>query len=85
MKGPLSTCNPDGCGRHTAANKLKDIALQDLEDYTKVWPQSLQEYAIDIALINTILNKSSAHTKFPELFVKRILKGYGGVDITADC
>ena len=58
---PLSVCIPDGCRRHLAKSKLKDILLQDLEDHTNEGPQSLQEYAIVVnmvALINTILNKS---------------------------
>ena len=38
-----------------------------------------------IALINTILNKSSTYSEFAELFVNDIPKGYGRVDITADC
>ena len=62
--------------------------------YCKTWkiiqkerPQSLQEYAIDvnmIALINTIFDKLSTYAEFAELFVKRILKGYGRVDIAAE-
>ena len=81
-------CNPNGSRQHTAKSKLKDILLQDLEDHTKEGPQSLLEYAIfvnRIALINTILNKSSAYVKFGELFVKRIPKGYGRVDIIPGC
>ena len=62
----LKICFPDGIHRHTAKNKLKDILLQDLEDHTYEGPQSLQEYAIVvdmIALINTILNKSSKYSE----------------------
>ena len=69
-------------------SKQKDILLQDLKDHTHEGPQSLQEYAIVvdmIALINTILNKSSTYSEFGELFVKRIPKDYRIVDITADC
>ena len=36
-------------------------------------------------LINTTLNKSSKYAEFEELFVKPILKGYGRVEVTADC
>ena len=85
---PLSICNPDGSRRHTAKSKLKDILLQDLEDHAHEGPQSLQEYAIVvdmIALINTILKKSSTYSEFAELFVNRIPKGYGRVEIIADC
>ena len=38
-----------------------------------------------IALINTILKKSSRYSEFAELFVNHISKGYGRVDIIADC
>ena len=38
-----------------------------------------------IALINIILNKSSRISEFAELFVNHISKGYGRVDIIADC
>ena len=38
-----------------------------------------------IALINTILNKSPTYAEFAESFVKHITKGYGRVDIIADC
>ena len=38
-----------------------------------------------IALTNTILSKSSRYSEFAELFVNHISKGYGRVDIIADC
>ena len=38
-----------------------------------------------ITLINIILNKSSRISEFAELFVNHISKGYGRVDIIADC
>ena len=38
-----------------------------------------------IALINAILSKSSTYSEFAELFVNYIPKGYGRVDIIADC
>ena len=50
--------------------------------------KSLKEYAtvVDmIALVNTILNKSSIYPEFAELFVNHIPKGYGRVGIIADC
>ena len=67
---------------------MKDVLLQDLEDHNNERLQSLQEYAIlvdIIALMNTILNKSSTYAKFDKLFVKRIPNVYGRVDIIADC
>ena len=66
----LSICNPNGSRRHTGKSKLKYILLQDLEDHTKEGPQSLQEYAVVvnmIALINTILNKSSTYAELAQL------------------
>ena len=36
-------------------------------------------------MIALILNRSSTYAEFAELFVKRILKGCGRVDRTADC
>ena len=85
---PLSICNSNGSRRHTAKFKLKDSLLQDIEDHAKEGPKSRQEFAIVvnmIALINTILNKSSTYAEFAQLFVTRILKGYRRVDITAGC
>ena len=38
-----------------------------------------------IALTNTILNKPSRYSEFAELFINHISKGYGRVDIIADC
>ena len=38
-----------------------------------------------IALMNTILNKSSTYFEFAELLVNYIPKGYGRIDIIADC
>ena len=74
---PSSICKSDGTRRQTVKWKLKDILLQDLEDHTNEGSQSLQEYAIVvdmIALMNTILNKSSTHAVFTKLFVQRIPK-----------
>ena len=56
--------------------------------YKIIPTRSLQEYAIVvdmIALINTILNKSSIYSESVELFVNHIPNGYGRVDIIADC
>ena len=84
----LTICKLDGTRRQTTKCKLKDVLLQDLEDHNNEGLQSLQEYAIlvdIIALMNTILNKSSTYAKFDKLFVKRIPNVYGRVDIIADC
>ena len=84
----LTICKLDGTRRQTTKCKLKDVLLQDLEDHNNERLQSLQEYAIlvdIIALMNTILNKSSTYAKFDKLFVKRIPNVYGRVDIKADC
>ena len=66
---------------------LKDILLQDLEEHTNEGLQPRQEYAIivdKIALMNTVLNKSS-NAEFAKLYVKRIPYVCGRVDIMADC
>ena len=86
-KALLYSYSPVPC-RHIAKNKLKDILLQDLEDHINEGPQSLQEYAIVInmiALTISILNKSSSYADSAELLVKRLLKGYGRVDIIVGC
>ena len=67
---------------------MKDILLPDLEDHTNEGVQSLQEYPIVldiIALITTVLNKSSTYAEFAELLVKRIPNVYRRVDIMVYC
>ena len=59
-----------------------------IERYITATKESLQEYTIvvdTIALMNTILNKSSTYAEFVQLFAKRIPNVYGRVHIMADC
>ena len=71
----LNICKLDGTCQQTAKCKLKNILLQDLQDHNNKGLQSLKEYTIlvdIIALMNTILNKSSTYPEFDKLFVEKI-------------